>query len=458
MATIIHIISPKRTRFFIALALLSGLNPTFGQVCTDPVNVIYGLTNSGNLHPINVNTGVAGPAINPAYTGNTPSQSNGVGYNTVNGKFYYFKRLPSDAPTEFVSFDPATNAVTILSTPVTTNAVYVGSITPDGTGYYCWDSQARLFYYNIASDTWTMITTSMVDQFGKDVDSILRAHGSGDAAIDGNGNFVMLPSSNTRYGVFTLNAPLPTTPVASVNVTQVLAMNPPPAKFVGIALNSTGQIFLSTSTDRLYRLENDLSLTLISTLSLNMGDLTSCNFPMAILPASHKNFNAVLLSKEVNISWKASEENTAKTYSVEHSTNTIDWRTITTVSGMKYGSEKISFIHNAPERGKNYYRLRMESSGNKITYSQMRVIDFNNRISFASWPNPVKNNLFIQNDAKENSNSLLLIFDQAGNKIKGARLSEGINNIDIKSLFPGQYFVSIRSSNGENFSYKVVKN
>jgi hypothetical protein len=243
---------PRVCALIIALILL--IFRGYGQICSDPANVVYGIAGDGFIYPINVNTGVAGTAINPPYTGNAPDQSNGIGYNIVNGKFYYFKRMPSVSPVEFVSFDPATNAVTILSSPVTSNAVYIGCVTNDGTGYYCWDSQARLFYYNIASDTWTMITTSIVDQFGKDVDSIFRANASGDAAIDGNGNLLMLPSSNTSYGLFKLNGPLPTTAVASVTVTQIQAMTPPPAKFIGIALNNTGQIYMNTSTDKLYRL------------------------------------------------------------------------------------------------------------------------------------------------------------------------------------------------------------
>jgi hypothetical protein len=149
------------------------------QTCSDPVNVIYGLTNAGTIHPINVNTGVAGPAINPAYPGNAPDQSNGLGYNLLNGKFYYFKRIPSSTIIEFVSFDPATNTYAMLSNPATTSSVYSGSITVDGLGYYCWDTQGTLFYYNISSDTWTTITSTIVDQFGKDVDSIIRLNGSG---------------------------------------------------------------------------------------------------------------------------------------------------------------------------------------------------------------------------------------------------------------------------------------
>ncbi|MGZ5135589.1 MAG: hypothetical protein ACXWCG_10580, partial [Flavitalea sp.] len=168
------------------------------QVCSDPGNVIFGIRGDGNIFPININTGNIGAQINPVYPGNPPNAPNGIGFSLLNGKFYFFKRTPSGATQEFVSFDPATNAITVLSSCPTANSVYVGCVTSNGLAYYCWDSQARLFYYNISTNIWTLITTVMVDQFGKDVDSILRQHGSGDAAIDGTGNFLMLPSSNSR--------------------------------------------------------------------------------------------------------------------------------------------------------------------------------------------------------------------------------------------------------------------
>src|SRR2546421_7056352 len=137
------------------------------QICSDPGNVIYGLTNTGAIDPITVGTGVVGAAITPAYGGNAPSSSNGLAYDPLNGKFYYFKRVPSSTPQEFVSFDPATNAVTILaSSPCpSTYSVYVGCITPNGSAYYCWDSNGSFYYYKIATNTWTTITNSIIDQY-----------------------------------------------------------------------------------------------------------------------------------------------------------------------------------------------------------------------------------------------------------------------------------------------------
>src|SRR5688572_9483972 len=254
----LKLISFANLRVLLCIPFLIIFFDAGAQVCSDPENVIYGLTNAGNIHAIDVNTGTADAALNPAYTGNAPDQSNGLGYNPVNGKFYYFKRIPSSTIIEFVSFDPATNTYEALSSPATTNDVFSGSIPADGLGYYCWDTQGRLFYYRISNNTWTTITSNIVDQFGKDVDSIIRANTSGDGAIDGHGNLWFLPSGNASYGLFRTTGPLPTTAIAILTVEEVVAMTPPPSRFVGISFTLSGQIFMIASNDGIYRLEDNL--------------------------------------------------------------------------------------------------------------------------------------------------------------------------------------------------------
>jgi hypothetical protein len=430
------------------------------QVCTDPGNVIFGMRGDGNIYPVNINTGTIGAQINPAYPGNVPAAPNGIGYSLLSGKFYYFKRSPSSAIPEFVSFDPGTNAITVLSSCPTTYSVYVGAMASNGSAYYCWDSQARLFYYSIPANTWTLITTSLVDQFGKDVDSIFRLHGSGDAAIDGLGNFLMLPSSNTRYGLFKLKAPLPTTPMASVAVQQVLPMVLPPAKFVGIALNSTGQIILNTATpaNSIYRLENNLTLTLLSVMSLSMDDLTSCNFPMQILPSSFKDFTATLKNQSVILQWDITASEPGAGYSVQHSEDGIEWVEIRYIQPEQYlQSKKISVVHQTPTIGKNHYRLARKAENESYSFSKTETVLLHDTQPISIWPNPVQDFVMIQSPAPDKESSTAVIFDFSGRKVKDVRLVPGTTSIDIRSLDSGIYVINIQARDGQKRSFTMVK-
>jgi hypothetical protein len=433
---------------FLLVSIYAG-----AQMCSDPVNVIYGVTNTGAIHPINVNTGVADPQINPAYPGNAPDQSNGLAYNPVSGKFYYFKRNPSSTITEFVSFDPATNIYTILSNPSTSNSVFSGSLTNDGTGYYCWDTQGTLFYYSIASNTWTTITSNIKDQYGKDVDSIIRLHYSGDGAIDGYGNLWLMPSSATKYGLFRLDLPLPTTTVASITVEEVIPMTPSATTFVGIAFNNTGQIFMSTSSSNLYRLEDNLSLTLMSSLSIPMADLTSCNFPFSVLAGTDYNFTASIANGNVALAWKPSVQLASATYTIERSTDNRNWHTIATAADLHFSINKISFTDVAPLYGRNFYRIKIVDAGNRNSYSVVRTVELKKDDNFFVWPNPVVNYVYIRNKGE---NAMAIVYSETGSRIRSAIITSGLNNIDLKTLPAGKYVITIYSLNS-SASFKIVK-
>jgi hypothetical protein len=430
---------------------------TYSQVCSNPTNVIYGVTSAGNIFPITVSTGIVGTQINAPFGGNAPINPNGIGYNALNGRFYFFKRAPSNPPQEFISYDPVLGSTTMLSSCPTPNTVYVGCLTANGQGYYCWDSQARLFYYNVMANAWTLITSDLRDQFGKDVDSILRAHGSGDAAIDGSGNMIMLPASNARFGVFRMNRSLPTAPVASLVVTEVLPMGNPPGKFVGIALNSTGQIFMNTATpqNRLYRLENNLSLTLISTLSTSMDDLTSCNYPFGVLEMEFKNFSAQLKGKSVQLKWDNLLKNES-TYFIQRSADATHWSEIGSAA-QSGNASTLSFIDNNPGSPFNHYRIYLVSPEGSRMYSEIKLVNVIGNTSFALYPNPVEKALCIQSSGIAPRKTVASVFDQTGRKLKEFVLSSGTNWIDLKFLPPGKYIVVLRQADEPPFTYAFVK-
>jgi hypothetical protein len=438
---------------FVLMVLVK--SPAFTQLCSDPSNVVYGINNNGLIYPVNVNTGAIGTPVNPPYTGNAPALSNGLAFNQLNGKFYYFKRLPNTAPTEFVCFDPATNAYTMLSSPATTLPVYSGSITNDGSGYYCWDYNGRLFYYKIATNTWTTISSNIKDQYGKDVDSILRAHPSGDGAIDGTGNLWILPSSAAKYALYKLKEPLPTSFTISLTVEEVVPLTPPPSQFTGIAFTPTGEIFMTSWNNAIFRLEDDQSLTFMSTMSLDMADLTSCNFPLAVLASANINFTARVHDETVRLSWTPFPAENSFNYIVERSADNKNWTAISHSADIKFTSREISFIDQAPLDRKNFYRIRIVGGSNFKKYSVVRVADINANNDLEIWPNPVANELFVQNSAGVSS---LIVYDLAGNKVKVARITNGVNNINLTALPLGKYFISVTQPDNKRKTFKIIKN
>jgi hypothetical protein len=461
----------KKTLITFAAGLLMLISTaTYGQisiVCTDPTNTIYGLTGNGEIYPIDVNTAKTGTVVkNNTYPGNSPSSSNGMGYNTFNGRFYYFKRNVTASPQEFVSFNPTTNTVSILANSTCTDDIHTGCVSFDGNGYYTVDIQGTLHYYNILTNTWTFITSNIEDQFGNSVTNVIKTQNAGDMAIDGLGNIWLLTSSSSNYGLYKIPAPMPKTAVAKLKVTRVIdpaTMTPTGQSFAGIAFKPNGQIYLATKTgNRLYLMQNPSTLTFIGILDKSDvgNDLTSCSFPTNVLPVTWKGFDATVKnSNNVVLNWEVAEDAQNKGFYVQHSLNGSDWEDIHFIQAknMPGSLQEYSYSHTNNLDGKQYYRIRQVDMDNKISYSEIRTVTLkNNKSNITIWPNPATDQVRITS-----SGSFLYtkaqLFDLSGKMISEIKLQAGTSAIAISQLPAGTYFIKIQSNNGTSINQKIIK-
>ena len=313
-------------------------------------------------------------------------------------------------------------------------------------------------YYNIASDTWVVISSNLVDQFNNSLAATFSALGNGDIAIDGLGNLWIVAASSTQWGLYEISAPLPTSAIPSVTLTEKIPPTQPTPSgdpFVGIAYNATGQIYLST-VDDLYLLENDLSITHISTFSTTgvVVDLTSCNYPINILPISWISFTAHLQSNNsVLLNWSVSQQLNETGYYIEHSRNGQSWENIGyRKSRQGEGEKTYEFIDVNPNSSINYYRIRTSSLDGRSSYSEIKKVSIATN-SVNIWPIPAKNNINIQTV----SSGSIQILSSSGQEMGTYLLHGGTNSIDINSLHTGYYVAHIVLSNGEVINQRFVK-
>ena len=441
------------------------------QVCSDPADVMYGFTPTGQIRPITVSTGVTGAAINPAYTGNAPSYANASGYNPLNGKFYFFKRNPYSPPQEFMSFDPATNTYQMLaSAPIASSyIVNLGCVTANGLGFYCLDAIGTLYYYRIATNSWITICSNIRNQFNTTMMSIIDPTGPspryyGDIAIDGFGNMWMLISGASNYGLYKIDAPLPTSAVANLLARQILPPTTaaPMGSFGGIAFNLSGQMLMSTNSpnNRIYRMNSDYTVTFISNLSVDAvgNDLTSCNFPMFVLASQGYTFAASLKNNHsAEISWTLTEYLNTNGYSIEYSEDGNQWHQLSYIQ--KTGtdlSKTYSYTHTNLVNGTHYYRLSVTDYSGSTTYSTIKKVDVSQSGSVSVWPNPASHELIVQQPLMEEGSQLYL-HDFSGKLIKMISLKGGINKIDIRPLPAGTYLARIRNLNGFMTNRQFIK-
>ena len=437
------------------------------QVCNGATE-IYGLTNNASVRRINYTTGAVATSNLNANSSTTASMSNGLGYNSFNGRFYYFRRNPGGSTPSFVSFSPIVllNGETVHANCPTTNTVLTGCVSFNGLGYYCLDNTGKLYYYRISNNTWTLITSSLRLSNGTDVTATITNLSGGDIAIDGLGSLWIVASSDTKYCLYKVTSALPTTAVASLTVSQIVSPNtntPSGSAFAGICFNATGQIILGTRTDnRLYRLNNNLSLTLLSTMSISGygNDLTSCAFPLSVLPIVWKTYQVVANANgSASINWLIDAESNEKEFYVETSANGINWTELGKVSAKpKTGTDlNYSFTTANVLNGINYFRIRQVDLDNNVSYSEIKTLNISKEVKVEFWPNPAQEYVNIRYNKPMGINTKAQIFDQSGRLIKELTLQQVSTQINISNLVSGTYFVKVQFSDGDTFKQSFIK-
>jgi len=451
----------KRSPIFLCMLLI--VHSSSAQICSDPAGTMYGMDNSGGIFPINTATGVVGARINPAFTGNAPAGSNAIGYNPGNGRFYFFKRNADQTPQEFVSFNPSTNLYSLLASCPSTLNIRTGCVSPKGDGYYCIDASANLYFYRFSSNQWKFITNTYTDQFGNSVAATLSARSSGDIAMDGWGDLWFLCSSTTEYGLYYLRGPLPVSTVPSLSIVQKIAPNTPTPtgnNFAGIGFSPTGQIFLSQSgTNNLYRLNNNLNLTLIGTFTTaNVGgDMTSCIMPFAALAINDIELNVQSKGdQQVLVSWSSHNDN-VKGYFIEYSNDAETWKTLAFIESNQAQSDlsKYTYTNFMNTNGRHYYRIRQVGFDGQSLYSTVKYVDVKMNDLVGIGPNPTSGHMQVNNTL--NLFSKLTVLDVAGHVLQQTSLKRGINTFNISSYPIGTYLVRLVSDNGQTVHQKIIK-
>ncbi len=442
---------------FIQLTFLWGI--VSGQVCSNPESIIYGLNTDGLIQPITVSNASKGTAITSSTPSGTRDSPNGLGYNSQNGKFYFFWNNPSGGSTIFVSYDPTTGAYANLATSGGPNvAIRTGSVTNDGK-YYCTDINGKLYAYNISANTWKLITDTLVDQDGNNVSVIIQEFNTGDIAFDGLGNLWFVTSGNGKIGLYKINATIPTNTISSLSITRILGTStntPDGNEAYGIAFSGDGKIYISTSNNLYLFNPSTLSFTLKGKLS-NILDLTSCNFPMTVMPVRWIGLQVKANNKnQVFVNWQVSDEINNKGYHVEMSYDGQSWMDIGYVPSKAMNSNETAYDLTFMKKmtGLTYFRIKQLDIDGKFSYSWVKKLDMAAQEEPFIWPNPVSNAF---NLMAKDSNVKIQIVNLGGKVAMTVPLKTGVNRVDVSDLAKGIYTVRYTMENGEIKMLRMIK-
>ncbi len=174
------------------------------------------------------------------------------------------------------------------------------------------------------------------------------------------------------------------------------------------------------------------------------------------LPVELVYFKASILTiNNVLLTWETATETNNNFFSIEHSTDAVNFEVIEQIKGANNSNRSLSYeySHNAPTLGTNYYRLKQTDYDGKYSYSNICFvkIDAIIKLSVKVYPNPALNKVFtISITSAELSNTLVTLLDYSGNELYTKTNLQSVNGIiesnELKTELPSGVYI-IRVSN-----------
>ncbi|MGB8190695.1 MAG: T9SS type A sorting domain-containing protein [Chitinophagaceae bacterium] len=175
------------------------------------------------------------------------------------------------------------------------------------------------------------------------------------------------------------------------------------------------------------------------------------------LPASLKNYTAVLRGSKVYVEWVTTAENNTARFALERANSNMQYIEVAGVAaaGASAIDKKYALIDDQPAKGVNLYRLVLTNLDGKKEYFEVKRITLPDagKAGYVNIPGPVRGTMSVYVNVERSQNVRIDLHDINGktiqriNKLFTPGLSE--NRLDVSALPSGTYFVKVE---GEGFS------
>lgn len=170
-----------------------------------------------------------------------------------------------------------------------------------------------------------------------------------------------------------------------------------------------------------------------------------------ILPVKLTAFTAAKQGSTALLTWKVAQEDNISTYTIERSADGRSFTATGSVAslGNTTAARSYSFTDADVLKGANYYRLKTTEKDGKVSYSDVRLLNFGSTITIALYPNPAKDKATLT--GVEAGMSICLL-DAVG-KVLQVQQATGTTEILLLNGFAkGLYSVQVYSTDGQLLS------
>jgi hypothetical protein len=184
--------------------------------------------------------------------------------------------------------------------------------------------------------------------------------------------------------------------------------------------------------------------------NLTLGSLSK----YITLPVKLLSFNGNKQSNFIQTNWQVVDEKNVLQYEVEKSVDGIHFTKLGSSNASNVDAwHSYQMLDANPTIGWNYYRLKIVSTSNEVSYSKIVRVQFGENNNIVISPNPATEFLQVQN-ASIGAQLQLLSTD---GKILQTKLVQSTNEkINVQALSAGVYFIKVVSAN-ETFTQSFMK-
>lgn len=152
-------------------------------------------------------------------------------------------------------------------------------------------------------------------------------------------------------------------------------------------------------------------------------------------------FKAIPASSNVIISWQTATETNNEYFTIEKSTDGINFHAIKTIAGAGNSSTPISYTFTDiyPNFGVSYYRLKQTDYNGDFEIFDPVAVSFLSNTEFKVGPNPTTNYLQIASPTEMNGSFKLI--SQSGAVVYESELEGTHQTIDVSNIIRGNYLV-----------------
>ena len=215
--------------------------------------------------------------------------------------------------------------------------------------------------------------------------------------------------------------------------------------------NQAGAIYDGVTTPGNYTFKWTLSngTCIASDFVQYTANSTGCTLPVTLI-----SFIAVKKGTATLLDWLVADEVNFSHYNVERSANGINFKNLESLPSGSI-SKKYQYTDVAPERGINYYRLKMIDMDGFVRYSNIQSLNFTDG-SFKIYlqPNPTHANITITG---VKAGYTIRIISMDGKLITEKLCTGNIVQLDIMALSAGLYTAQILNGNATVRNIKFLK-